>query len=69
MDLLMIRGLIVAKYRTVKAFAHRIGYGESQLSKLLTGKAKWTQEIIAAFIDALEIPLEDVGNIFFGQKS
>ena len=68
MNLSKIRGLIVEKYGTIQNFAKSIGTNQSQMSKYINGKSEWSYPFLSKVIEALEIPSEQIGEIFFTGK-
>ena len=64
-DTSKLRGRIVEKYGTQGAFADAVHCSLSFLSQYLNGKKKLKQTTMETWIDALEIPAEDIHLYFF----
>lgn len=64
-DYSKLRGRIVEKFGKQGAFAEKIGYSEKSVSEWLNNQKYWPHEAIIAAVDALEIPIGDVGTYFF----
>lgn len=63
-----LRGRIVEKYGTLKAFSESINCSLSSLSLYLNGKKSLSQSTIDTWINALDIPAEDITEYFFTRK-
>ena len=65
MDFNKIRGMIVEKYGTIQSFAKAVGTTQSQMSKYINGKSEWSYTFLSRVIDALGVPPDKIGEIFF----
>lgn len=63
-----LRGRIVEKYGTLKAFSKIVNCSLSFLSLYFHGKKKLDQPTMAKWIEALEIEPEEVYDYFFVEK-
>lgn len=68
MDYSKLRGRIVEKFGKNAAFAEAIGISETTLSKWLNNQKYWKHEVMIAAVEALEIPLDEIGDYFFTRK-
>lgn len=60
-----LRGRIIEKFGSQKAFAAAMGMNVSTLSFKLNGKSEWTREEIEKACGLLDIPIEEVHSYFF----
>lgn len=60
-----LKGRIVEKFGTQKAFADAIGISENSMSKKLNGLTGFSQEDIVLWSEKLEIDLREAGKYFF----
>lgn len=60
-----LRGRIIEKFGSQKAFAAAMGMNVSTLSFKLNGKSEWTREEIEKACGLLDIALEKVHSYFF----
>ena len=60
-----LKGKIIEKYGTRKAFAKAIGISENSLSLKLNGKTGFSQEDIEKWSDLLGIALEEYPSFYF----
>ena len=65
---LNLRGRIIQKYGSQRAFAKRLGKTEQTVTAKLNGGSQFTQEDILNWCNALDIVAEDVGEYFFAEK-
>lgn len=65
MNRLKMRGRIVELFGTQQRFAQHLGQTEQTVSKKLHGKSDFSQEDIVRWCDALKIPTDEVGKLFF----
>lgn len=63
-----LKGRIVEKYGSQKAFADAIHKTETTVNNKLNDKRGMTQEDIIEWANALEIGVNDIGAYFFAQK-
>lgn len=63
-----LRGRIIEKFGSQKAFCAAVGGSVAYLSNYLNGKASLTQETIAKWAEALEIPSGELDAYFFNLK-
>lgn len=63
-----LRGKIVTKYGTIKAFSEAIGMTATAASLKLTGKTTFDTTTIKRWCIALDIPVEDAGLYFFDSE-
>ena len=68
-DYARLKGRIIEKCGTRKAFASLLGISEPALSVKLSGKAYFSQPQIEKSIDILDIALCDVGKFFYTVSS
>lgn len=64
-DTSKLRGRIVEKFGSQNAFVDRVGCSRSFLSQYLNGKKVLDQRTIDKWVDALEIPFEEIPAYFF----
>lgn len=64
-DTSKLRGRIVEKFGSQRAFCGVVGCSEAYLSNYLNGKAQLPQETIAKWADALEIISGELDQYFF----
>lgn len=60
----LLRGKIVEKYGTIKAFSEAIGMTATAASLKLTGKTEFDVPTIRKWCAALDIPLTEAGPYF-----
>lgn len=60
-----LRGRIIEKYGSIKAFAEAIGLSQTAASLKLTGKTAFDAPTISKWCDALDIPIAEAGLYFF----
>ena len=60
-----LRGRIVEKYGTIKAFAEAAGLTATATSLKLTGKTAFDAPTIQKWCDLLDIPISEAGLYFF----
>lgn len=60
-----LKGRIIERYGTRKAFAEAVGITESTLSLKLNDKAGITREDILAWSDLLGVSLDEYGSFYF----
>lgn len=60
-----LRGRIVEKCGTIRAFADAIGVSEVSISKYLNNKVEWGQRTIDEACRVLDIPREEIPIYFF----
>ena len=60
-----LRGRIVEKYGTQRAFSEACGNSVSFISQYLTGKTVLDQKVMLKWIDLLEIPENEINLYFF----
>lgn len=60
-----LRGRIVAKYRTIEAFAKELDRSVVSVSRKLNCKSEFSQKDIILWSRLLEIPEADIGIYFF----
>lgn len=60
-----LRGRIVEKFGTIRAFADEIGMTTAGMSKKLTGKAGFSQQDIENWAYKLDIPKNEYIDYFF----
>jgi transcriptional regulator with XRE-family HTH domain len=65
MEYAKLKGRIVEKFGTRKAFAEYIGLSENSMSKKMNGITSFSQEDIVQWSKALDIDLKDAGFYFF----
>lgn len=63
-----LRGRIVEKYGTLKAFAAAVGNSESFISQYMNGKKVLDQRMIESWAAALDIPSSEYDVYFFVRK-
>lgn len=68
-DMAKLKGRIVEKFGTQKAFAQALNKPEGYVSMVLSGKAYLTSENITEWANTLGIDLPDVGEFFLCLKS
>jgi hypothetical protein len=69
MDILRLRGEIVAIYKTQSAFADCVGWHKNKVSNILTGKYKPDTDDVAIMVDALKMSSDKFSEIFLPRKS
>lgn len=67
-DTSKLRGRIIEKFGSQKAFCEAVGCSVAFLSNYLNGKASLTQSYIAKWAEALEIPSGEIDVYFFTPK-
>lgn len=60
-----LRGRIVEKFGTIKAFSDEIGLTSTSASLKLNGKTAFDAPTMERWCNALEIPIEQAGLYFF----
>jgi hypothetical protein len=60
-----LRGRIVEKYGTLRAFAKEVGCSEVTMSRKLSEQVPFTNKDIAAWCDKLDISKDDLTSYFF----
>jgi hypothetical protein len=61
-----LRGLIIAKYRTILAFANAVKWSKRRTYDLLNGRQEMTLADMETICEALEIVLpSDIRSLFF----
>ena len=68
MDYSKLRGRIVEKFGTLKAFFDRLSITGVQASNKINGKAGFSQKDVIEWCALLDINLKDVGSYFYVQK-
>ena len=63
-----LRGRIVEKFGTLKAFAGAVHNSESFISQYMNGKKILDQKMIDCWANALEIPTAEYKEYFFTKK-
>lgn len=63
-----LRGLIYQNFRNQKEFAEAVGWPKSRVSKILNGSLKIKWEDIDKLASTLDVPLDQIGPIFFSRK-
>ena len=63
-----LRGRIVEKFGTAKAFAHAIGKTEQTVTAKMTGKSGLSQDDICNWCNTLDLTIDDIGPYFFAPK-
>ena len=63
-----LRGRIVEKFGTLKAFAKAVHNSESFISQYMNGKKILDQKMIDRWANALEIPANEYDEYFFTKK-
>lgn len=69
MDTNLLRGEIVAKYRTQLAFADKIGWHRNKVTKMLNGAYKPDTDEVASIVDVLGLDERRYCDIFLPRKS
>lgn len=64
-DTRRLRGHIITKYGTIRAFAATIGWPDSKMSRKLTGKSQFTPAEIYEVRDILGLSVAEVDAYFF----
>ena len=67
-DYSKLRGRIVEKFGTNKAFASEVGSSEIHISNILNNKSELTRSNIIKWAKALSIPNNEIGIYFFTIK-
>lgn len=60
-----LKGRIIEKYGTRKAFAEHLNLSENSMSKKLNGVTSFSQGDIITWCEALDIEISDAGSYFF----
>lgn len=60
-----LKGRIVEKFGTRKAFCEILGLSENSMSLKLSGKTGFSQKEIIVWAEHLDIPTEEFGDYFF----
>ena len=68
-DYAKLKGRIIEKCGTQKAFAQAENISENSLSAKLGNKREWTQDEIRKGVEILEISPEEIGQYFFCRMS
>lgn len=63
-----LKGKIVERFGTQRAFAERIGVSTVTVTNKVTGKSQFTHDEIASWCVELGISRDDVGYYFFADK-
>ena len=63
-----LRGRIIEKFGSYRAFARAIGKSEQTVNTKLSGKSGFSDENIIEWSNALDIALEEVGAFFLTEK-
>lgn len=63
-----LRGRIVEKFGTLKAFSKAVHNSESFISQYMNGKKILDQKMIDSWASALEIPATEYDEYFFTKK-
>jgi len=69
LDTNLLRGEIVAKYRTQLAFADKIGWHRNKVTKMLNGAYKPDTDEVASIVDVLGLDERRYCDIFLPRKS
>lgn len=69
MNIDRLRGEIVARYRTQRAFADCIGWHPNKLSKMMQGKYRPDTDEVASITSALNLSERQFCDIFLTRKS
>lgn len=67
-DTSKLRGRIIEKYGSQQEFSRVVGCTMSFLSQYLNGKTQLTQKVMDRWIDALDIPRNEIDLYFFTPK-
>lgn len=67
-DYSKLKGLITEKYGSQRDFAKALKRDDTYVSRYLTGNARFTQAVIALWVEALDIAITDIGLYFFTPK-
>ena len=67
-DYSKLKGLITEKYGSQRDFAKALKRDDTYVSRYLTGNARFTQAIIALWVEALDIAIADIWLYFFTPK-
>lgn len=67
-DFRELRGRIVARFGTCKAFAEAAHVSRAQLSDRLGNKVRFAPDDICLFSELLDIPSSEIGKYFFTPK-
>lgn len=65
MELKKLRGRIIEKYGTCRAFSRKIKSSECSVSMKLAGKVGLSKEEIILWANALDLEIEQYGEYFF----
>ena len=69
-DYSLLRGRIYSKYKSQKEFAINVlSITPTALARIMTNKARFSQDMIIKIADDLEIAPEEIGSYFFNNKS
>lgn len=60
-----LKGRIIEKFGSQKAFAEKLGWSEGKLSKKLNNEIEFSQSEIVLFVELLEIALDEIVLYFF----
>lgn len=67
-DFSKLKGKIIEVFGSQESFCKAIGLSETQMSRLLSNKSKFTVGKIMLFCNKLGIPVEEIGTYFFKEK-
>lgn len=67
-DYSRLKGRITEKFGTQRDFAKALKREDTYVSRYLNGIGKFTQPIIALWVEALDIDKADIGSYFFTLK-
>lgn len=68
MDAQKLKGRIVEKCGSQRAFAEKIGVTEQTITNKITGKSQFDLNDVVTWCNALEIPKADVCDYFFANQ-
>lgn len=63
-----LKGKIIEKFGSIRAFAEAAGICQSTMSFLLNGKAMWRSDKMAIAIKLLGIPNDEIAYYFFPES-
>ena len=63
-----LRGRIIEKFGSYRAFARAIGKSEQTVNTKLAGKSGFSEDNIIEWSNALDIGPEEVGTFYFTEK-
>ena len=67
-DYSKLKGRMIEMYGSQRDFAKAIKRNDAYVSRYLNGNGKFTQSVMALWIEALDIALTDIGVYFFTPK-